>query len=319
MERSKIAGKVILVTGGAGNIGSYIVDRIMLLKPEKCVVVDNLFNSDRSNIKKHSGEVDFYPLDISSESEVEYLFKKYNFDFVFHCASMLIQDSEALPVKSINTNIIGTFNIVNMSNKYGVKKICYSSSASVYGEPLTLPVEEDHPYQHKNFIYGWTKITAEMIFLSYAKMDWCGFRYYNVYSERMNRGAFYTQVFPIFYDAIKNGKEITMYGDGSQTMDLIHAEDIANANILGLESDVTGQFFNVGTGKSTSVFALANMMMFKMQKTTPIKYLDDDSQKVKHRRSGTKKIKEYLGFEPKITILEGLERYLKLMDNKNDN
>ena len=105
------------------------------------------------------------------------------------------------------------------------------------------------------------KVTAEMIFLSHCKSEWLGFRYYNVYSERLGLGTFYTQVFPTFYDEIKNNKGITIFGDGSQTMDLIHAEDIARANILGIESDIEGEFFNVGTGVETSVLELANLMM----------------------------------------------------------
>ena len=194
---SKITDKVVLITGGAGNIGSHILDKVLEQNPSKCIVVDNLFNSDKSYHKLNNDCVKFYPLDISKLDEMEYIFENYKPNYVFHCASMLIQDSETLPRKSINTNIMGTFNIVDLSNKHNVEKICYLSSASVYGEPQYLPVDEEHPFQYKNFIYGWTKITAEMIFESNCKVDWVGYRYYNVYSSRMRQGAFYTQVFPM--------------------------------------------------------------------------------------------------------------------------
>ena len=291
------------------------IDKVLEQKPKKCIVVDNLFNSDKTHDKLNNELVKFYPLDISKLDEMQYIFETYKPNYVFHCASMLIQDSETLPRKSINTNIMGTFNIVDLSNKYGVEKICYSSSASVYGEPQYLPVDEEHPFQYNNFVYGWTKISAEMIFRSNCKVDWLGYRYYNVYSDRMREGAFYTQVFPIFYNKIKNGEDITIFGDGSQTMDLIHADDIARANILGLESEVTGEFFNVGSGKETKVSELAKTMMDIMNKRVKIVYKDDDSQKVKNRRSSTNKIKTLLGFSPNIKVKDGLRRYVSVMDD----
>lgn len=313
---SKLSNKVVLITGGAGNIGSYILDKVLDQNPKQCIVIDNLFNSDKSNHNLKNDLVKFYPLDISSLDEMQYIFETYKPNYVFHCASMLIQDSETLPRKSIDTNITGTFNIVDLSNRHGVEKICYSSSASVYGEPQYLPVDEEHPFQYKNFVYGWTKITAEMIFESNCEVDWLGFRYYNVYSDRMREGAFYTQVFPIFYNKINNGEDITIFGDGSQTMDLIHADDIANANVMGLESDVTNEFFNVGSGKETTVVELAEIMMGIMNKKVEIIYKDDDSQKVKNRRSSTDKINNLLDFTPRVKIVDGLKSYIESMKNE---
>ena len=307
MKNSKI-----LITGGAGNIGSFIVEELLKLSPKSIVVVDNFFNG---NNKIDNKKIKYYPIDISSLEEMDYIFKTYKPEYVFHCASMLIQDSETLPRKAINTNIIGTFNVVDLSNKYNVKKICYSSSASVYGEPQYLPVDENHPHQKKNFIYGWTKITAEMIFESNCNVDWLGFRYYNVYSNRMNEGAFYTQVFNIFKDKIKDNKPITIYGDGNQTMDLIHAKDIAKANIMGMESEVTNEFFNVGSGKETKVSELAKIMMGIIGNKVDINYEPNDSQKVKNRRSSTEKISKLLNFTPEITPTVGLTNFIK---SKND-
>lgn len=308
----KLTNQVILITGGAGNIGSYILDEVLKQNPKLCIVVDNFFNGKNIN---PDPRVKYLPIDISSLEEMEYVFKTYLPQYVFHCASMLIQDSEKLPRKAINTNIIGTFNIVDLSNKYNVSKICYSSSASVYGEPKYLPVDEGHPFQYKNFIYGWTKISAEMIFESNCNVDWLGFRYYNVYSDRMNKGAFYTQVFNIFYDKIKNNLPITIYGDGTQTMDLIHAQDIAKANLLGMESNVNKEFFNVGSGVETKVSELAEIMMGIIGNKVDINFEPNDSQKVKNRRSSTDKIKTLLNFTPNIDPIVGLTRYIT---NKND-
>ena len=127
----------------------------------------------------------------------------------------------------------------------------------------------------------------------------------------MRSGAFYTQVFPIFYNKIVAGEPITIYGDGSQTMDLIHAKDIARANILGLESDITQEFFNVGTGIETTVIGLARTMADELDIPLGIKYKTGDTQKVKNRRSSTEKIKKLLNFEPKIDVNTGIKQYVQ--------
>ena len=151
--------------------------------------------------------------------------------------------------------------------------------------------------------------------MSNCKCEWLGFRYYNVYSDRMREGAFYTQVFPIFFNKINKNEPITIYGDGKQTMDLIHAKDIAIANILGMDSDVTEEFFNVGSGKETSVYELAKKMMHLMKKQVEIELINNDSQMVKNRKSNIEKIKVMLGFEPKISVDEGLAGYIKNMNS----
>jgi UDP-glucose 4-epimerase len=133
----------------------------------------------------------------------------------------------------------------------------------------------------------------------------------------MNEGAFYTQVFTLFYNNIKQGIDITIFGDGTQTMDLIHASDIARANLLGLKSNVTGEFLNVGSGRETTVEELAHLMMDTLGKKVNIIYKDGDSQKVKNRRSDTTKIAKLLGFTPTINPREGISQYIKTNDNKN--
>jgi UDP-glucose 4-epimerase len=310
----------VLITGGAGNIGSYILDLVSKERPRKIIVVDNFFNGYRENVVEHLNKDYFnmHQLDIGEYNDMLYIFETYKPDYVFHEASMLIKDSEYLPHKSIKTNIMGTFNLIDLSNKYNIKKMCFASSASVFGEPKYIPVDEDHPYQYKNFVYGWTKITAEMMLLSEAKFPWIGFRYYNVYGERQRSGTYYTQVLKIFYDQIKRGGPLKIFGDGAQTMDMIHALDIARANILGMKNTaIQNVFFNVGTGIETSVYVLAIKLMKIMNKEVEIEYISEDSQKVTRRKSRTEKIKNLLGFEPIINVDEGLKRYIDYLENSD--
>jgi UDP-glucose 4-epimerase len=309
---------VVLITGGAGNIGSHIVDLVSQENPKKIIVVDNFFNGHKDNIVQHLDRDYFsiHQLDIGEYNDMLYIFEKYKPDYIFHQASMLIKDSESLPHKAIKTNIIGTFNLLDLSNRYDVKKMCFASSASVFGEPKYTPVDEDHPYEYRNFVYGWTKITTEMMFLSEATFPWIGFRYYNVYGERQRSGTYYTQVLKIFYDQIKRGGPLRIFGDGTQTMDMIHALDIARANILGMKSEtIQNEFFNVGTGIETSVYELATKLMKILHTEISIEYISEDSQKVRRRKSHTEKIKTLLGFEPGISVDEGLKRYVDYLEN----
>jgi len=160
----------VLVVGGCGNIGSYIVDELLELD-FKVVVIDNFYNSDKIYMRS---SVDYYNIDIANMDELNVIFKKYNysFDYIFNTASMLIKDSELFPQKAVRTNIIGLQNLILLAEKVGtLSKFVHSSSASVFGEPKYLPVDEEHPYQYKNFTYGWTKITNEMMLMSSKLKD----------------------------------------------------------------------------------------------------------------------------------------------------
>jgi len=307
----------ILVTGGCGNIGSYIVEELLLsgINGKDIVVVDNLSNS---NGKKFINEnVTYHYIDISDYQSMRWVFQNNNIAQVYHQASMLIQDSETLPNKAIQSNILGPWNIIQLCNEFNVKKVVFASSASVHGEPIYLPVNEKHPISTKdNFLYAITKICMETLFSwKKVKFDWIGLRYYNVYSDRMNKGAFYTQVIKQFIVDIKNKGFVTIGGDGTQTMDFTHAKDIARANMLAMNSSISNEYFNTGTNIETSVNDLAYMLFDIIGIDPVMKYNSIDVQKIKRRWGDVTKIKQELGWEFQIKLRDGLKMIIDSLEN----
>ena len=184
-------------------------------------------------------------------------------DYVFHEASVLLLESMKKPQKAIDVNIQGTFNVFQAALKAGVKKVVWASSASVFGDPLRLPVDEDHPFNNKTF-YGATKIACEAIAMSLnfsQGLKHVGLRYYNVYGPRQGIRGAYAQILPRWCERIENGQPIVIFSDGSQSMDLIYVKDIAQANICAMKSDCANDFFNIGTGVETTVKQLAHVLL----------------------------------------------------------
>ncbi len=311
----------ILITGGAGNIGSFIADQCIELG-HRVVVADNFYNGKFRNIEHHvqSGNIELETIDIGSIEMVRYAFEKHRPEYVSHQASLMIMDSNKFPHKSIETNIQGTFNIIQACYELGVKKLTYGSSASVYGDPREVPVTEDHPFDNRT-LYGATKIAKEALMQSWAyshNVPYVGFRYFNIYSERQGLGAFYTQVFQKWIHAIHNDQEIIMYGDGEQTLDLVHSSDAARANVLALFNDnVKNEHFNVGTGKETSLKQVLSIIEKQLGKKAIVRHVESDPHLVRRRCASIKKIRTMLGFEPEVTVDEGARRYVEhLLEGK---
>lgn len=307
----------ILITGGAGNIGSFITDQCVKLG-HSVIVVDNFYNGKFRNISDHlsNNRIELETIDIGSLEMVKYVFDKHKPDYVSHQASLMIMDSDKFPEKAIDTNIKGTFNIIEACHLFGVKKLTYGSSASVYGNPRFVPVTEDHPFDNHT-LYGATKIAKEALMQSWAyshNVPYVGFRYFNIYSERQGLGAFYTQVFQKWIHAIHEGKEIIMYGDGEQTLDLVHSSDAARANVLAMFNDtIKDEFYNVGTGIETSLKQILELIEKLLGKKAKVKHIDSDPHLVKRRCSSIEKIKSQLGFEPEISVEEGTVKYIQYL------
>lgn len=310
----QLEGKTFLVTGGAGNLGSYVVDALIFAGARKIVVVDNYYNGHASNLdaarSADATELVEVREDISDHARLLAVFQEHRPDYVFHMASMLTLDCKAEPLQAVRYNIVGTYNVIDCCLRTGSARLVHSSSASVFGEPRYLPVDEDHPFDNK-LLYGATKIADEALLHAAHHeygLEWVGLRYYNVYSERQRRGHLYTQVIPKWAHQISRGEEITINDDGSQTMDLIHAEDVARANLCAMRSDASDACFNIGSGEETSVKQLAEWMIEAWGTDVKIVHRDHDPNRVKRRASAVARAEEVLGFRARIPAREGIFR-----------
>lgn len=310
---TSLEGSKVLVTGGAGHIGSHIVDAILAEGASRVVVYDNFAEGNLRNLESahQTGRVDVLTRDIRDYEDLEAAVK--GCDFVFHTASIMLLEARVFPRKAMEVNINGTFNVLQAAAKQGVQKVVFSSTGSVYGEPLYLPMDENHPYNNET-VYGATKIAGEQFcrnFYREHKLPFAALRYFNVYGTRQHIKGAYAQIVPRWYDLMTNGQPITIFGDGSQTMDMTYVEDVARANVLAAKADVACDFFNVGTGTATSVRQvfdyLKELVSYDLQ---PI-YQERDVNLVKRRQCSTAKAELVLGFKAQVSVPEGLEKYVE--------
>jgi UDP-glucose 4-epimerase len=210
--------------------------------------------------------------------------------------------------------IDGMQNLLESSVRHKVKKIIAASSASVYGEPSYLPIDEDHPFNNRT-MYGAGKIANEQMLRAYYTMfglPYVAFRYFNAYGPRMDTVGVYTEVMIRWMDAIEGDKSPLIFGDGKQAMDFIFVDDIARANILAAQNDVTDEAFNVGTGVQTSLNELCQMMLKSMDSTRKPEYREARKVgNVQVRKASTAKAEKLLGFKAEVTLEEGLRRLIE--------
>ena len=262
---NKITNATIFVTGGAGFIGSYVIEELLLnYQPKKIIILDNLIRGSFENMKGFINDprVEFIEGDIRNNELLEKCIA--GTDYVFHMAALRINACAASPQDGFEVMLQATFNIANLCVKHKVKKIIYSSTASVYGLAQHFPTPEtDNPYNNQTF-YGGAKIWGEQLFRSYKfmhNMDYVALRYFNVYGSRMDTDGKYTEVMIKWLDCIRDNKQPAIYGDGTDSMDFVHVKDIAHANVLALISDVTDEAFNVGDQIETSLSDLLNALL----------------------------------------------------------
>ena len=318
------SSEVYLVTGSRGHIGSYIVEYLVKQKSNiEIVCVDNFYNANldnlkipynminsRSNVKIHDVRVDITDAKLMRDT-----FEKYKPLYVFHCASYLTLDSKENKSRSVMVNTYGSALIFELSLEFDVKKVVYSSSASVYGDPSYVPTDENHSFDNCKLLYGATKVATEYIAKSFMQEEGLpivGLRYFNVYGPRQSLSNVYTQIVPKWIRQIKNGEQITIYGDGTQTMDMIHGSDIGKANVSAMNNEeCKNMFINVATGIQTSVIKLLDIMKYSMKKyigDKPIEILYDkhDPNLVKQRQADVTLMHKYLG-KHQIEIQEGID------------
>ena len=311
MKNNKIKNSSILVTGGAGFIGSYLIEQLLKHSPKKIIIIDNLVRGSYDNMENfiNNPVVEFIEGDVNDFKLLEKCISES--DFIYHMAALRINACAADPEKEFDTMVKVTFNIAELSRKYKIKKVIYSSSASIYGLAQNFPTtESENPYDNQTF-YGAAKMFGEQLFRSYKHMfglDYIALRYFNVFGPRMDTDAKYTEVMIKWLDCIAENKNPSIHGDGSTTMDFVYVEDVARANVAALLSDVTDESFNIGNCRETSLKELLEVML-KINKCElkPVFIESNIINPVGRRLADKNKAKKLLNFEPEVTLEDGLK------------
>ena len=256
-----IRGKKLVVIGGAGLIGSHTVDRLLGENVGEIVIYDNFVRGTRENLAGALKDPRVTIFDAGGDVTQTDILRAAlkGADGVFHFAALWLLQCHDYPRAAFDVNIRGTFNVMEACVAEGVKRLVYSSSASVYGDAVEEPMDEEHPFNNKNF-YGATKICGEAMLRAFHHrygLDYVGLRYMNVYGPRQDYQGAYIAVIMKMLDAIDRGEGPTILGDGSEAFDFVAVEDCAKANVCAMKSDVTDRFYNVGTGRRTSLKELA--------------------------------------------------------------
>jgi UDP-glucose 4-epimerase len=308
---NKIKDRVVLVTGGAGFIGSYVVEELIPLQPRKIIIIDNLIRGSHANMKKfiRNPLVEFHQADMRDLALLEKCIA--GTDFVFHMAALRINSCAANPREGFEVMLKLTFEVASLCVKHKVKKVIYSSSASVYGLAQHFPTpESDNPYNNQTF-YGAAKMWGEQLFRSFKFMyglDYVGLRYFNAYGPRMDTDGKYTEVMIKWLDCIRDGRNPLIFGDGSTTMDFVYVKDIARSNIAALQSDVTDEAFNIGNCEETSLKELLDVLLKVNHSNLKPEYREENSiNPVSRRLADINKARELLGFTPTISLEHGMK------------
>lgn len=295
----------VLVTGGAGFIGSHVVDRLI---QENCqvVIIDNLSTGLLENINKAA---QFVQMDIRSNQVLD-LFVKEKFDYVIHLAAQtMVHKSLEMPDYDCDVNISGTVNLLEACRKTNVKRIVFSSTAAVYGNATNLPVIEATPKGPTSF-YGLSKLTCENYLSLYNQvygLEFMILRYANVYGERQGDGG-EGGVISIFARKIHHHQSVTIFGDGSQTRDFIYVGDVANANYQSLVSSYSNKICNISTQTETSVNTLIEYMAKVAEKTVTRVYAEMREGDIYKSSLSNCAAKEYLNWNPTMPLIEGLSK-----------
>jgi UDP-glucose 4-epimerase len=313
-------GKRVLVLGGAGLIGSHLVDELIKTKVKEIIVYDNFTRGRLDNIKDalKDPRVSIFPDggDILHRDILEKAMQ--GVDGVFHLAAVWLLQCHEYPETAFDVNVQGTFNVAMCAIKQKVKRVVFSSSASVYGNALKIPITEEHPYNNFTF-YGAAKIAGEHFFKSLGDrygLEWVGLRYMNVYGPRQDYKGAYIAVMHKILDRIENGQSPVVYGDGSQKYDFVHVIDVARSNVLAMQAESTGECYNIGRGIGTSIKELTELLLNLKKSDFGIEYKEEGLTFVTNRIGSTEKAKKDLKYTWTIELKEGMQ---SLIDWRNSN
>ncbi len=316
----------ILVTGGAGFIGSSLVRQLLKEDVAEVVVYDNFVRGRQSNIQdalqdercrifEHGGDI--RDTDVLDEAVK-------GMDYVFHLAAMWLLHCRDYPRTAFEVNIRGTYNVLEACVNNGVKKLVFSSSASVYGDAQQVPMTEDHPFNNRNF-YGATKISGESmcraIYDRYG-LDYVGLRYMNVYGPHQDQQSAYSGVIPLVLNRVDRGEAPVVNGDGTQAYDFVYVDDVARANMLAAVAGVSDRFYNVGTGVQTTIKELCHTILEMKGSNLEVSYKpyppEDARQLVKNRIGSTRRAREELGFVHRYNLRSGLQKLIEWREESSN-
>jgi UDP-glucose 4-epimerase len=310
-----INGKKLLVIGGAGLIGSHAVDELVKEDVAEIRVYDNFVRGTQENLALALRDPRVKIFDVGGDicqTDILYAATK-GMDGVFHFAALWLLQCHEYPRSAFDVNVRGTFNVLEACVANNVKRLVYSSSASVYGDAVDEPMTEDHPFNNRNF-YGATKICGEAMARAYHYrygLHFVGLRYMNVYGPRQDYRGAYIAVIMKMLDAIDRGEGPTILGDGSEAFDFVAVQDCGRANVCAMKADTTDRFYNIGTGKRTSLKQLAEMLVKLTGCKQPIKYAArSQATLVRNRIGSPKRAAEEIGFQASVSLEEGLQQLI---------
>ena len=299
------------VTGGAGFVGNNIV-RLLVSEGHEVLVIDNMHTGKKENLKDVLEKIQFHNIDIRNIEKLETVLK--NVDGIFHEAALtIVQESFTKQDEYFDVNVRGTENILKIAKKFGIK-VVYASSSSIYGDSEKIPITEESPRKPIN-PYGETKLQDEILAEKYSKdgTKVIGLRYFNIFG-RGQTGS-YAGVITQFIIKISKKEELRIFGDGKQVRDFIHVTDIAKANLVAMQSEIKFGFFNIGTGKPTTINDLANIMIEVSGKKLNVKHEEPLDGDVRMSLADTQKTENMLHWKYEIELKEGLKELIRVKEN----
>ena len=309
-----VRGKKFVVIGGAGLIGSHAVECLVEEDVGEVVIYDNFVRGTHENLEKVLTDPRVSIFDVGGDITQTDLLNAAlkGADGVFHFAALWLLQCHEFPRSAFDVNIGGTFNVLEACVQQGVKRLVYSSSASVYGDAVEEPMSEDHPFNNQNF-YGATKIAGEAMARAYHHrygLSYAGLRYMNVYGPRQDyRGAYIAVIMKMLY-AVDRGEPLKVYGDGSQAYDFVYVGDCGRANLCAMKASVDDRFYNVGTGKRTSIKELAEMVNRLTNNPGGIEYVPEGQTFVRNRIGATENASNDIGFNANVELETGLRELI---------
>lgn len=309
-----LKGSRVLVIGGAGFIGSHVVDLLTQEEVESIVIYDDFTRGCLDNLKTALRDPRVAIFELGGNIlHIDLLSAAMrDVDYVFHLAALWLLHCQDYPRSAFEVNIRGTFNVLEACVANNVKRLVYSSSASVYGDALQVPMTEDHPFNNRTF-YGATKIAGEQmchVFYHRYGLEHVALRYMNVYGPRQDERGAYTTVIMKALDRINRGEAPIVYGDGSQSYDFVYVGDVARANVMAMTAPATDEAFNIGTGVRTTIKELVGELLDLTGSSLLPEYRPQAQPFVQHRVGSTEKAERLLGFRAEVPLRKGLEELL---------